>query len=103
MLRGYAWICPTVRKMLRPRLIWVKRLGHRLRLGLARHATIATAAARGGPPAGMSSGEPSATAPRGRLALESGVEVHVLPFHPFFDTGDSGQGATDAVDSALSP
>jgi len=49
----------------------------------------------------MRSGEPSATKPRERLALE--FEVHVLPFHTsFFDTGDSGQGATDAVDSALS-
>jgi hypothetical protein len=50
----------------------------------------------------MSSGEPSATKPRELLALEIGVEVHVFPFHPFFDTGDSDQEATDAVDSALS-
>jgi len=56
--------------MLRPRLICVKHLGHRLRLSLAHHATIATAAARGSPPAGMSSGEPSATAPRGRPAIK---------------------------------
>ena len=98
---GYAFIWPSLRQMLRPRLICVKHLGHRLRLSLAHHATIATA--RGSPPAGMSSGEPSVTKPRQRLALEIGVEVHVLPFHTsFFDTGDSGQGATDAVDSALS-
>ncbi len=98
---GHAFIWPSLRQMLRPRLICVKHLGHRLRLSLAHHATIATAAARGSPPAGMSSGEPSATKPRERLALE--FEVHVLPFHTsFFDTGDSGQGATDAVDSALS-
>ena len=98
---GYAFIWPSLRQMLRPRLICVKHLGHRLRLSLAHHATIATAAARGSPPAGISSGEPSATKPRERLALE--FEVHVLPFHTsFFDTGDSGQGATDAVDSALS-
>ena len=77
-------------------------LGHRHRLSLGHHATIAAATARGSPPTGMSSGEPSATKPREQLALEIGVEVHVLPFHPFFDTGDSGQGATDAVDSALS-
>src|SRR6266852_1244185 len=57
---GYAFIWPSLRQMLRPRLICVKHLGHRLRLGLAHHATIATAAARGSPPAGMSSGEPSA-------------------------------------------
>ena len=45
-------------------------LGHglRLRLRLSHFDTIATAAARGSPPAGMSSGEPSATDLRGRLA-----------------------------------
>ena len=69
---GYAFIRPSLRQMLRPRHICVKHLGHRLRLSLAHHATIATAAARGGPPAGMSSGEPSATKPRERLASESG-------------------------------
>ena len=40
----YASIWPSLRQMLRPRLIYVKHLGHRLRLGLAHHATIATAA-----------------------------------------------------------
>jgi hypothetical protein len=68
---GYAFIWPSLRQMLRPRLIYVKHLGDRLRLSLAHHATIATAAARGSPLAGMSSGEPSATEPRGRLALNS--------------------------------
>ena len=63
----YAFIWPSLRQMLRPRLICVKHLGHRLRLGLAHHATIAPAAARGSPSAGMSSGEPSATAPAGGL------------------------------------
>ncbi len=100
---GYAFIWPSLRQMLRPRLICVKHLGHRLRLSLGHHANICAATARGGPPAGMSSGERSATKPRERLALEIGVEVHVLPFHTsFFGTGDSGQGATDAVDPALS-
>jgi hypothetical protein len=73
---GYAFIWPSLREMLRPRLICVKHLGHRLRLGLVHQATIATAAARGSPPAGMSSGEPSATAPRGRLALSLGWSRH---------------------------
>src|SRR5260370_16579471 len=77
---GYAFIWPSLRQMLRPRLICVKRLGHRLRLGLAHHATIATAAARGGPPAGMSSAQPSPPNPHDRLTLQLCVYVHVFPF-----------------------
>jgi hypothetical protein len=53
-------------------LVLVSTLGHRLLLSLGHHATIATAAARGSPPAGMSSGDPSATEHRGRLAPHLG-------------------------------
>jgi hypothetical protein len=99
---GYAFIRRSLRQMLRPRHICVKHLGHRLRLSLAHHATIATAAARGGPPAGMSSGEPSATKPRERLALEIGVEVRVSHSIRSSTQVTQAKGPTDAVDSALS-
>jgi len=56
---------------------------------LDRRATICAAAAREAPSAGMSSGEPSATKPRGRLASDSGSrpQIHLrLPFKLFFNT-----------------
>jgi hypothetical protein len=50
----------------------------------------------------MSSGEPSATKPRGRLALEIGVEVHVSHSIRSSRQVTQAKGPTDAVDSALS-